>query len=193
MSESSGQIPELDQLSPQTIASALRWCAVAVRHQHEKTIARHLLDVGLESFLPLYRTRRIWSDRVKELELPLFPRFVFARCTFQTRANVLRIPGVRGIVGFGKETAYISETEIAALKAMISSGLLVQPWPYLKIGDWVRITHGPLQGLEGILVRQKDSWRVVVSVHLLQRSVAAEVSRLVITPAKRSSGNQFTE
>lgn len=182
---SSGQIPELEQLSP--------WCAVTVHHQHEKTIARHLLDVGLESFLPLYRTRRIWSDRVKELELPLFPRFVFARCALRTRANVLRIPGVRGIVGFGKETAYVSETEIAALKAMISSGLPVQPWPYLKIGDWVRITHGPLQGIEGILVRQKDSWRVVVSVHLLQRSVAAEVSRLVITPAKRSSRNQFTE
>jgi len=177
-----------EQLSPQILGSALRWFAVTVHHQHEKALAQHLADIGLESFLPLYRTRRIWSDRVKELELPLFPRYVFARFAFRNRANVLRIPGVRGIVGFGKETAYISETEIAALKAMVSSGLPVQPWPYLKIGDWVRITHGPLRGLEGILVRQKDSWRVVVSVHLLQRSVAAEVSRLVITPAKRIPG-----
>lgn len=185
---SSSQITGVEQLNPQTLGSALRWYAVTVHHQHEKTIARHLTDVGMESFLPLYRTKRTWSDRVKELDIPLFPRFVFARYAFQNRANVLRIPGVRGIVGFGKETAYISETEIAALKAMVSSGLPVQPWPYLKIGDWVRITRGPLQGLEGTLVRQKDSWRVVVSVDLLQRSVAAEVSRLVITPAKRISG-----
>ena len=117
MSMSSSQITGVEQLNPQTLGSALRWYAVTVHHQHEKTIARHLTDVGMESFLPLYRTKRTWSDRVKELDIPLFPRFVFARYAFQNRANVLRIPGVRGIVGFGKETAYISETEIAALKS----------------------------------------------------------------------------
>lgn len=188
MSMSSSQITGVEQLSPQKPVSALRWYAVTVHHQHEKTVARHLADIGLETFLPLYRTRRIWSDRVKELELPLFPSYVFARFAFRNRANILRFPGIRAIVGFGKETAYVSETEIAALKTMVSSGLPVQPWPYLKIGDWVRISGGPLQGIEGILVRQKDSWRVVVSVHLFQRSVAAEVDRFVITPAKRISG-----
>jgi len=183
------QIAGVDQqLSIETPGSALRWFAVTVHHQHEKALARHLADLGLETFLPLYRTRRIWSDRVKELELPLFPRYVFVRFAFRNRTEVLRTPGVRTIVGRGKETAYVTEPEIAALKAMVSSGLPVEPWPYLRIGDWVRITYGPLRGLEGVLVRQKDSWRVVVSVHLLQRSVAAEVDRFVITPAKRIPG-----
>jgi transcription antitermination factor NusG len=175
----------VDHLGIEAPGSILRWFAVTVHHQHEKILARRLADLGLESFLPLYRTRRIWSDRVKDIELPLFSRYVFVRFAFRNRAEVLRTPGVRTIVGRGKETAYITEPEIAALKAMVSSGLPVEPWPYLKTGDWVRITHGPLQGLEGILVRQKDSWRVVLSVQLLQRSVAAEVDRLGIAPAKR--------
>jgi len=182
------QIARVDHLGSETPSPVLRWFAVTVHHQHEKALARHLTTIGLESFLPLYRTRRIWSDRVKELELPLFPRYVFVRLTSRNRTEVLRIPGVRTIVGRGKETAYVTEAEIAALKAMVSSGLPVQPWPYLKSGDWVRITHGPLQGLEGILVRQKDSWRVVVSVQLLQRAVAVEVDCFVITPARRIPG-----
>jgi len=185
MNNQIAEIAGADDLSIEAPGSVLRWFAVTVRHQHEKALARHFADSGLESFLPLCRTIRVRSDRVKHIDLPLFPHYVFVRFAFRNRAEVLRIPGVRAIVGHGKETAYITESEIAALKAIVSSGLPVEPWPYLKTGDWVRITRGPLKGLEGILVRQKDSWRVTVSVQLLQRSVAAEVDRLSIIPAKR--------
>ncbi len=160
------------------------WFAITVRPNHEKTVARHLTAAGLESFLPLYRTRRSWSDRVKELHLPLFPRYVFVHFAYPDRVMVLRIPGVRSLVGFGKEPTPVTAAEIAALKKMVASGLPVEPWPYLDIGDSVRIKRGPLQGLEGILVRHRDAWRVVVSVHLLRRSVAAEVDRSVLEPIK---------
>jgi len=181
---SSYQATEHPTLPLPEVDLALRWFAVTVRPQHEKAVARHLGTVGLESFLPLYRTRRIWSDRLKELNLPLFPDYVFCRFVVRDRVTVLKIPGVRAVVGFGKEPTPVSDAEIAALKTMVASGVPVHPWPYLKIGDWVRIARGPLQGLEGILVQHKGSWRVVVSVHLLQRSVAAEVDRLSIWPAK---------
>jgi transcription antitermination factor NusG len=166
---------------------ALWWFALTVQHQHEKTVARNLDQAGLESFVPLYRTRRMWSDRVKELELPLFPTYVFSRFAWRERMRVLRIPGVRELVGFGKQATPVPEVEINALKRMVASGLPVHPWPYLKVGDWVLITRGPLRGLEGIVVRHKDAWRVVVSVHLLQRSVAAEVDRLWLSPSTPSS------
>jgi transcription antitermination factor NusG len=162
------------------------WFALAVQHKHEKVVARNLDQAGVESFVPLYRTRRMWSDRVKELELPLFPTYVFSRFEWRERVSVLRIPGVRGIVGFGKQATPVPEVEITALKRMVASGLPVHPWPYLKVGDWVCVVRGPLRGLEGILVRHKDTWRVVVSVHLLQRSVAAEVDRLWLAPSTPS-------
>ena len=163
--------------------AALSWFALTVQHKHEKVVAWNLDQAGVESFVPLCRTRRMWSDRVKELELPLFPTYVFSRFTWQERVSVLRIPGVRGIVGFGRDGTPIPEVEINTLKQMVASGVPIHPWPYLKVGDWVLIVRGPLQGLEGILVRHKGAWRVVVSVHLLQRSVAAEVDRLWLAPS----------
>jgi len=154
------------------------WYAVRVQPQHEKTVARNLTCLGHETFLPLYRTRRAWSDRIKELELPLFASYVFGRFAFGRRVPVLNIPGVLAVVSFGKHPAPVPDREIAALQAMVASGLPVHPWPFLKCGQRVRIRRGPLNGLEGILLQFKGSWRVIVSVNLLQRSVAAEVDRL---------------
>jgi transcription antitermination factor NusG len=167
---------------PPPFTSAPHWFALRVKPQHEKPVARHLSAAGLESFLPLYRTRRAWSDRIKELELPLLAGYVFARFAFPERVHALRIPGVYHLVGFGGEPTAVPEEEIATLKRIVASGLPIQPWPYLRIGDWVRIVRGPLREIDGILVQVKSSWRVVVSVHLLQRSVAAEVDRLAIVP-----------
>ena len=162
---------------------AADWFALRVQHQHEKAVAQHLTAEGLETFLPLYRTRRIWSDRVKELELPLFSGYVFCRLPFSRRLLILTTPGVRSIVGFGSGPAPVRDEEITGLKTMMASGLPVRPWPYLKIGQRVRIERGPLLGLEGILLQFKGSWRLVMSVEILQRSVAVEVDRLAVRPA----------
>lgn len=132
---------------------------------------------GGEDFLPLYRSRRRWSDRLKEIELPLFAGYVFCRFAPEERVPVLRTPGVRSIVTFDGRPAPVSEEEVAAMRQAVGSGLPVQPWPFLRAGQPVRIERGPLSGLCGVLVRAKDSWRVVVSVELLQRSVAIEVDR----------------
>jgi transcription antitermination factor NusG len=161
------------------------WFALTVKPQHERAVANSLQLKGLEDFVPLYRDRRRWSDRVKELELPLFPGYVFCRFTATHRSGVLATPGVRSIVGFGKAPAAVPQSEIEAIRAMIASGLPVGPWPFLKVGQTVRIERGALRGLEGILVQLKDAWRVVVSVPLLQRSVAVEIDRDVIGLTRR--------
>jgi len=165
-----------------------QWFALTVKPNHEKAAAQSLECKGWEVFLPLYRARRRWSDRVKELELPLFAGYAFCRFVRPERAGVLATPGVTSVVGFGNRPAAIPEVEIESLRTMVGSGLALSPWPFLRVGERVRIEGGPLAGVEGTLTQVKDAWRVVVSVELLQRSVAAEVDREVVSrvnPAMR--------
>ncbi|HXG34376.1 MAG TPA: UpxY family transcription antiterminator [Bryobacteraceae bacterium] len=169
-------------MRPPAAAVIPRWFAVTVKPQHEKVAACALRQKGLEEFLPLYRARRQWSDRVKTLELPLFPGYVFCRFPALRKSVVLATPGVRRIVGFGGVPTPLEDAEIESIRAMITSGFGVGPWPYLRTGQRVRIEAGPLRGLEGLLVSLKDCWRVVVSLHLLQRSVAVEVERDMVRP-----------
>jgi len=167
-----------------------QWHALTVKPNHERAAAQALGCKSLESFLPLYLTRRRWSDRIKELELPLFAGYVFCRFGDGERAKVLATPGVTSVVGFGNQPAPVTEEEIHAVRTMIASGLPVGPWPYLRVGERVRIEAGPLCGVEGILTQVKDVWRVVVSVELLQRSVAAEVDRDVLAAVNRGVRGQ---
>lgn len=162
-----------------------RWFALITMPRHEKVVAKGLRSSGVEAFLPLYRSRRRWSDRVKEVELPLFAGYVFARFEPAGRVGILRTPGVRAIVSFGKFPTPVPDHEIVALQNMVASGLPLEPWPFLRVGERVRLEGGPLDGLEGILVRVDRVWRVVVSVNLLQRSVAAEVDRCWVRPLGR--------
>jgi transcription antitermination factor NusG len=159
------------------------WFAVAVRPQHEKAVAGALRARGIEQYLPLYRARRRWSDRWKELDLPLFAGYVFVRFAPAGRREVLTTPGLVAIVGFGGRPAEILPEQIAAVRRLSDSGLRLEPWPFLKTGQRVRIERGPLAGLEGVLVRVKAPWRLIVSVDLLERSVAAEVDREAVAPA----------
>ncbi len=161
------------------------WFALTVKPQHERAAAQALESKGLEFFLPLYRARRRWSDRVKELDVPLFPGYVFSRFESGDRAWVLATPSVRSVVGFGRTPAPVAEEELNAVRSIVASGLPSGPWPFLKVGQTVCIEAGPLSGLEGILVQLKDVCRVVVSVHLLQRSVAVEIDRDVLRPSGR--------
>ncbi len=160
----------------------LSWVAVQVRPKSEKLVANAISSKELEAFLPLYTTRRRWSDRVKQLELPLFDGYVFCRLDLQYRMPVLTIPGVIQIVGVGKTPTPIAETEIAALQSVVKSGLPSMPWPFLQVGQKVRVEYGPLRELEGILLQTKGAHRLVLSVSLLQRSVAVEVDRDSVVP-----------
>jgi len=156
--------------------------ALQVRPRAEKLVAIALSSKGIEVFLPLYTARRRWSDRVKELQLPLFDGYVFCKLNLLYRMPVLTIPGVIQFVGIGKTPVPIEEAEIAALQFVIKSGLPSMPWPFLQVGQRVRVEHGPLRDLEGILLQAKGSHRLVLSVSLLQRSVAVEVDRDCVAP-----------
>lgn len=158
------------------------WFALSVKRNREKHVAEILRGKGYEEFLPLYRSRRRWSDRYKELELPLFPGYVFCRFEPARRLPVLTTPGVILVVGNGRAPMAVEDSEIEALKLVVSSRRQVQPWPYLQVGERVMIENGALAGLEGILQDVRKSCRIVVSVELLQRSVAVEVERSWVRP-----------
>lgn len=153
------------------------WYALSVKHQHERAVRLALEFNGFEALAPTYRARRRWSDRVKEVDLPLFAGYVFCRFAFSERVRVMDAPGVAKVVEFGGTPAEVSEAEVAAIRAVMDSKLPVRPWPYLKLGDRVRVEHGPLRGLEGTLLREvvRERWQLVIGVEMLQRSLAVEL------------------
>jgi transcription antitermination factor NusG len=157
------------------------WFALVVKPQHERAVAEQLRAKSLENYVPLARARRRWSDRMKTLDVPLFPRYVFCRFAFEQRLSALRTVGVTSVVSFAGEPARIPDEEIAGVRMMVDSGRMVMPWPFLRVGQRVRIDSGPLEGLVGVLVREKAGMRVVVNVELLNRAVAVEIERDLIT------------
>lgn len=157
------------------------WFAVQVRPRYEKLVAQVLENKGYEQFLPLQRQRRAWSDRIKKIDQPLFPGYLFARFDPSSRLPILITPGVIRVVASAGTPLPVDVKEIDAIRAIVSSGLAAQPWPYLTVGQRVSIGHGSLRGLEGILVAVKNSRRLVLSVTLLQRSVAVEIDQEVVT------------
>jgi transcription antitermination factor NusG len=151
------------------------WYAIRVRSNFEHTSATVLQSMGYEVFLPVYRVRRRWSDRMKEVAVPLFTGYLFCSMDLKKRLPVLQAPGVVDLVGCGKTIVPVPDDEIAAVRAMIDSKLAIQPWPYLHVGDKVRLKHGPLAGVEGTILDMRNCTRLVVSISLLQRAVAADV------------------
>ena len=160
----------------------LRWVAVYTVARHERVVARQLEERRIETFLPLYRSLRRWKDRKKEVELALFPSYVFVRILTNNKLPVLQVPGVVSIVTFNGELAALPEQEINALRNGLDNQLLAEPCPYLKVGRRVRIVRGPMAGAEGILFRKKDRYRFVISVEVLMRSVAVEVDASDLEP-----------
>jgi transcription antitermination factor NusG len=151
------------------------WHALYTRHQHEKVVAQALSGKGFEVFLPQYRTVRKWKDRQKEIVLPLFPNYVFIQGGLDRMLNILTTPGVHSLVSWGGRPAEIPWNEIQAVRRLVESSLPVEPHPFLKCGDLVRIKSGALEGIEGILVRKTRGVRLVLSVDMLSRSAAVEV------------------
>ena len=164
----------------------LSWYALQVRSRRENYVASQIVGQGFECLLPTYKCVRNWSDRRREIEQPLFPGYLFCRFDFQQRRPLILTPGVLQIVGIGRTPVPISDDEIRALEMAVNSDAPKQPWPYLEVGQRVRVNYGTLAGLEGILVNLKGNHRVVLSVTLLQRSVAMEVDEAWLTPVKET-------
>jgi transcription antitermination factor NusG len=159
----------------ETAQSALRWFALRVKSRHEKAVASAARNKGFEEFLPLYRWRQTWSDRLKWVEMPLFPGYVFCRLDPEFRLPLLTIPGVLDFVSFGKTPAPLDEQEIASVQAAVRSELVAEPCSFLDSGPRVRLCDGPLAGIEGFLIDVAAQRRVIVSLTILRRSIAVNI------------------
>jgi len=162
--------------------SLQRWFALRVKSRCEKLVATIAHNKGFEEFLPLYWSRRRWSDRTKSVELPLFPGYVFCRLNPEYRLPLLTIPGAIQFAGIAKTPVPIEDAEIAVIQAAVRSGLSAEPWAFLEVGQRVRLEEGPLAGIEGIFIEERKQCRVVVSVTLLKRSMAVEIDRNWVRP-----------
>jgi transcription antitermination factor NusG len=161
----------------------LRWFALTVKHHHERLIEAALQAAGMETFVPTYRAHRQWSDRVKEIESPLFPGYIFGRFPLEQRIRVLNTPGVGRIIGFGGVPVPLTDGEVGDLRIAVASCLPLSPWRRFKPGDRVRVERGPLRGVEGTLLREKGALRLIVGVELLQRYLAVELEPEMLAPA----------
>jgi transcription antitermination factor NusG len=163
------------------------WYALQVRSRFESVVATRLREKGYEVFCPTYKVRRKWSDRAKTIEAALFTGYLFCQFDVHKRLPILITPGVVAVVGVGRIPAAVDEAEIEAIHKLVHSGAVYNPHPYLSIGDRVRILHGSLFGLTGIIVQSKKNLRVVLSVNLLMRSVSIEVEESWVELISRSA------
>jgi transcription antitermination factor NusG len=161
-----------------------RWYALQVRSRWEGSTATLLSGKGYQTFLPTYKAEKPWRSGARELAAPLFPGYVFCQFDVHKRLPVLVTPGVLSVVGRGRIPVPVEDSEMNALQRVVSSGLRAEPWPYLEVGQHVRIQEGALSGLEGILISLRGSRRVVVSVSLLSRSVSLEIERSGVCPIR---------
>jgi transcription antitermination factor NusG len=166
-------------------ATTGEWYAVYTRHQHEKTAARLLAEKGFEVLLPLYQVPHRWKDRTQVVSLPLFPSYAFVRAHRTSKVEILSTAGVCQLVGNSQGPIPIPDSEMESVRRLSEKGGSLRPYPFLKCGDRVRICNGPLAGIEGILVRVRNQFRVVLSVDLLQQSVAVEADLSTLTRISR--------
>lgn len=163
------------EMKPESLAERFPWYGIRTRSNHEKVAAIVLRGKGYEPYLPVYHLSRRRSDAVAKSEYPLFPGYVFCRFDVKKRLPILMTTGVISVLGFGKEPAPIPDEEIEAVRAVLHSGLAAEPCAYLREGQRVRVTHGSLDGVEGILLKKKNQLRMVISVTMLQRSISIEI------------------
>jgi len=167
---------------PRTEFFEPHWYATYTFANHEKGVVQQLERRSVECFLPLYESVRRWKDRRVRLQLPLFPGYVFVRLALRDRLQVLEIPSVVQLVGFGGHPTSMPVEEIETIRTCLIRRHPLQPHRYVRCGQRVRLSSGPLEGLTGIVVRQKNSTRLVVSLELLMRSVAVEIDSADFDP-----------
>lgn len=158
------------------------WYALHVRSRHEKIVENSLRVKGYSVFSPAYRTKRKRVDRIAEIEVPLFPGYVFCQFDSNKRLPILMTPGVVGVVQRGNRAEPVDENEIASLRTVALAGRPVQPWPFLRVGQRIRLQAGPLAGAEGIFLRVKDEDHLVVSISLLQRAISVVIEKESVAP-----------
>lgn len=159
-----------------------RWYALYVRSRHEKVVESGLRGKGYSVFSPFYRTKRKRVDRISVIDVPLFPGYVFCYFDSNKRLPILTTPGIVRIVGPGNRPEPVDDTEIASIRTLALSGRAVQPWPFLRSGQRIRLQAGPLMGAEGIFLRVKDEYHLVVSITLLQRAVSVVIEKDAVAP-----------
>lgn len=159
-----------------------RWYALYVRSRHEKVVESGLKSKGYCAFSPFFRTKRKRVDRIAEIDVALFPGYVFCYFDLNNRLPILVTPGIVGVVGPRKRPEPVDDAEIASIRTVALSGRPVQPWPFLRSGQRVRVQAGPLTGAEGIFLRVKDQCNLVVSITLLQRAVSVVVEKNSVVP-----------
>ena len=181
MADSAVRCPPPDTESPSPICGEpveeFKWYALYTCPRHEKIVHLQLAAKAFESYLPLYTSLRRWNDRTALVDLPLFPGYLFVRIPLSARLRVLTVPGVVRLVSFNGKLASLAEEEIQAIKTAISLKV-AEPCPYLVEGKRIRVTNGPLKGLEGIITRRKGRLRAVVSVHSIMQSFSVEVDAM---------------
>ena len=168
-----------------------KWFALQVRTRWESSTAVLLSGKGYQTLLPTYQTKKRWNGKFKQISAPLFPGYVFCQFDALNRLPILVTPGVMSVVGRGRVPFPVNDSEIAAIQTIVSSGFHAEPWPYLEVGQRIRIESDSLNGLEGILVNFKGNNRIVVSVSLLRRSVALEIDRDCVRPVSPAKGSRL--
>lgn len=166
------------------IATGARWYAGYTSARHEKRIAEHFVQRGIEHFLPLYETIHRWNNGRHRVHLPLFPGYIFVRIGLREKLRVLEVPGFVRLVGFNSLPCALPDSDINKMMEALSKGVLAEPYPYLTGGTRVEIRNGPLQGMTGILVRRRTKYRVVISVDLIMRSMIVEVEAGDVAPVR---------
>src|SRR5580765_184332 len=180
---------ELNSLAENTVQSQMLWYAGYTASRHEKRVAEHFAQRGVEHFLPLYETIHRWNNGRHRVHLPLFPGYIFVRIALKDRLRVIEVPGFVRLVGFNSLPCPLPEVDINRMKEALNKGVLAEPYPYLTVGTRVEIRNGPMQGMTGILLRRQNKCRVVISVDLIMRSMAVEVEASDVVPIRKSASS----
>jgi len=170
------------KLTQDTKASKDEWYAVVVRPRSEKAVARALDSRAVENFLPVYRGRYRSAGRFKDVDLPLFPKYVFCKIGNFSPGYVLSTPGIFRFVAFGNHPARVNSFELESIRRALSAGIQAQPWPFVKVGDLVEIVEGPLRSLVGRLITVRGDYRLILQVSLLQRCMSVVIEREWVRP-----------
>src|ERR1700756_1554804 len=178
---------EPNSLAEDAVQNEMLWYAGYTASRHEKRVAEHFAQRGVEHFLPLYETIHRWNNGRHRVQLPLFPGYIFVHIALGDRRRVIEVPGFVRLVGFNSLPCLLPEVDINRMKEALNKGVVAEPYPYLTVGRRVEVLNGPLQGMTGILLRRQNKCRVVISVDLIMRSMAVEVEAADVVPVQSSA------